>query len=156
MSDFGAPGLETYEGGNWRNDLQVGTGSYGYPQAHAMLTVDDTTFYFIAPGYGVETQYNLGTCTGGSSGGCGDPPCETERPNPSGGPYTAQRVKEEQLKPRTMFSVAEARELVETGKLELYDTAGRRARNPGSGIYFVLLRDKAGVVAGRRTVVVTP
>lgn len=58
--------------------------------------------------------------------------------------------------PRTMFSIHDARALVKAGQLELYDTTGRRARKPSSGIYFVLERNSAGVVTARRTVVVTP
>jgi subtilisin family serine protease len=46
---------------------------------------------------------------------------------------------------RTMFSIAEARDLIHSGRLVFYDAAGRRVADPKPGIYFV----------NKRTVLVT-
>jgi len=55
-----------------------------------------------------------------------------------------------------MFTAKDARAEIEAGRLTLYDLSGRRIISPRPGVYFLLNRDKVGVVTSRRTVVVTP
>lgn len=117
-----------------------------YPQAHGPIVSNiASVLWFIAPGYGVYAQSTgCNVAGGGCEGGC-----ETERPHALG------RPAEEPKRPRTMFSVAEARALVRDGKLELYDVSGRRAKALKPGVFFQIERTKAGVVTARRTVLVT-
>jgi hypothetical protein len=157
---FGEPGLEVCR---FKADgtltcvaeISAGDGVWGFPQAHAITSNMDAVVYTISPGYGVHAVPTAGYCDTG--GGCGDPPCETERPGKSPDGSAARSREEDAAKlPRTLFSVADARGKVQSGRLVLYDLTGRKVREPRPGVYFVVERNKAGVVTARRTVVVTP
>lgn len=111
-----------------------------------------TYVYVGAPGYGVirgvvPTIPSTAPCETQFTGGGGEGDMSARQSLAEG---------EAAKLPRTMFSISDARALVKAGQLELYDAAGRKARKPSSGIYFVLERNSAGVVTARRTVVVTP
>jgi hypothetical protein len=156
---FQGHGLEIgrWDGSNLRVEdaFAPGDGIWGFPQAHAIRAPDDFGVYVIAPGYGIHKVTGGGACSGGG-GGC-EGGCETERPGGAASASSAPAGGESVAKlPQTVFTVAVVRNEIAEGRLVLYDLTGRKTKSPRPGVYFVLVRNPAGIVTSRRMVIVTP
>lgn len=153
---------DVFTGTNASNPTAVADEDYPNPSGGNVAVIEganNSTVYVAVQGHGLMSEtFGVWSC-GGGGGGCEDPPCEIENERPGGGGKRARSRAEEHdgpALPRSIYSVAEGQELVRSGKLELYDAAGRRVKAPGPGIYFSVERNKARVVTARRAVIITP
>jgi hypothetical protein len=144
--ESGFPDIHTLLHGFQRTGL--GAGALGFVTAGQY-------YWGVAPGQGVFNEISSYCPPPQGGGGC-EEPCETEGHTPPGSRAGRPREEGEQPKlPRTMFSIAEARELISSGRLELYDVSGRRTKEPRPGLFFQLERNRLGAVTARRMVLVT-